>query len=528
VNLHPIDAFVVVLYFAAVVSIGWRFSRRQQTTERYFLGARNFPGWAVGLSFIGSTISSVTFIAYPADSFKTAWVRLLPNLAFPFVVTLAGLVFIPFFRSGAIRSAYHYLSLRFGPSVAAYAALVYLLAQLVRTATITYLLAVLLASLTGAATPLCIVVAAGLTALYTVKGGFEAVVWTDVMQTIVLLLGAGACIAVIAHVLPGGLGQVFTEAIAAGKISFQDLNPKTGLLEPVQVGVSLTEKTALMLVLVGAAQYIAGQLDQDTVQRWCSAKTAREARKSMIVLGLGALPIWTTFMFLGTCLWVYFQHFPSDVAVAVLAGTRKAEDILPHFIVAVLPPGLAGLVISAALAAAMGALSSSINASGMVWVNDLYRLYFAQSRADGHYLRVSRLASLVMSAAMAGGALLLYRSSAATIMEMSIILLALVGGGISGAFLFGILTRAGDARSVLIGIGATVVFTLYATMAQSGAVPQLFNSYYTSILGNIVMFATCWLASQVLPVTPRDLTNLTVWTRRRTPSDSGKLPSVQG
>lgn len=513
VTLHPADLAVVVAYFGVVLALGLRFARRNRSTESYFLGRRDFPGWAVGLSFIGSTISSVTFIAYPADSFKTAWVRLLPNLAFPFVVTLAGLVFIPFFRSGLVRSAYHYLSLRFGPSVAVYAAAVYLCAQLVRTATITYLLAVLLASLTGLPTPGCILVAAGITALYTVKGGFTAVVWTDVMQTIVLLLGAAACITVVAHGLPGGLGQVFSEAWAAGKISFQDLNAKSGALEPVGSGFSLAEKTALMFVLVGAAQYIAGQLDQDTVQRWCSARSDREARKSMIVLGLGALPIWTTFMFLGTCLWVYYRHFPSDVAAAVLAGTRKAEDILPHFIVTVLPPGVAGLVISAALAAAMGALSSSINASGMVWVNDVYRLYLARDRDDAHYLRVGRIASFTLAALMAGGAWLLYRSTAATIMELSIILLALVGGGISGAFLFGILTRSGDARSVLIGIAATVAFTLYATLAQAGLVPRLFNSYYTSILGNLVMFATCWFAARLLPVRERDLTNLTVWTR---------------
>ena len=176
-------------------------------------------------------------------------------------------------------------------------------------------------------------------------------------------------------------------------------------------------------------------------------------------------------------------------------------------------------MISAALAAAMGSLSSSINSSGMVWVNDIHRLYVSRDRDDAHYLRVSRGASLAMAAAMAGGAWLLYRSSAATIMELSIILLALVGGGISGAFLFGILTRAGDARSVLVGIGATVVFTLYATLAQTGAVPALFSSYYTSILGNLVMFATCVLAAKLLPVTARDLTDLTVWTRRRETSD---------
>jgi len=514
-KLHPADLIVVLIYVGLVVAMGWWFSRRNKSTERYFLGGRDFPGWAIGISFIGSTISSVTFIAYPADSFKTAWVRYLPNFAFMFAIAIAAFAFIPFFRNGLVRSAYHYLSLRFGASVSVYAAVVYLLLQMVRTSTIAYLLAVLLSSLTGLAIPMCIALAAGITAIYTVKGGFEAVVWTDVLQTIVLMLGAVTCIGVIAYALPGGLGQVISEALAAGKLSFQDLNPKTGALEPIRLGFSLSEKTALMLVLVGAAQYVSGQLDQDSVQRWCSARSPSEARKSMWILACGAMPIWAAFMFLGTCLWVYFQHFPSDVAASILAGTRKAEDILPHFIITVLPPGVAGLVISAALAAAMGAMSSSINAAGMVWVNDIYRLYLARGREDDHYLRMSRGASMAMAVIMCGGALLLYRSSAATLMDIWVTMLSLIGGGIAAAFLFGILTRLGDARTVLIGIAATVTFTLYATLAQFGVVPRLFNSYYTSILANAVMFGTCCLAAWLLPVRARDLTNLTVWTRTR-------------
>jgi SSS family solute:Na+ symporter len=241
----------------------------------------------------------------------------------------------------------------------------------------------------------------------------------------------------------------------------------------------------------------------------------------MLVLGLGALPIWVTFMFLGSCLWVYYQHFPSPVAVEILAGARKAEDILPHFILTVLPPGLAGLVISAALAAAMASLSSSINASGMVWVNDIYRVHLAPGRNDGHYLRVGKLASLALAAAMAGGAWLLSRAGATTIMEMSIILLALVGGGISGAFLFGIFTCRGDARTVMAGIGVTVLFTVYATLMQFGVLPRTFSPYYTSVLGNVVMFTSCLLAARVCPGAPRDLTGLTVWTRSTAVEDAG-------
>ncbi len=510
-TLHPLDLTVIAAYAVVVLGIGFYFSRQAQSAENYFLGKRNFPGWAVGLSFIGATISSVTFIAYPADSFKTAWVRFLPNLAFPVVALTAAYVLVPFFRRGRVHSAYHYLGLRFGVPVSVYAALVYLLAQGVRMATITYLLSVLLSSLTGLNPVGCILLAAGITALYTVKGGFEAVVWNDVLQTIVLIAGALACIVIVIASVPGGLGGIIGEALAAGKLSFNDLNVTTNQLEPVAGGFSLMEKTIPMMILVGAAQYVTGQLDQDSVQRWCAARSLKEARKSMYVLGFGALPIWAGFMFLGTCLWVYFQHHGDAVSTAILAGTRRAEDILPHFILTVLPPGVAGLVISGALAAAMGSLSCCINAASMVWVNDLYRPHLRTQASDRHYLNAGRGASLVLSGLMVGGAYLFHIANAKTIMELGIIATALFGGGISGAFLFGLLTRRGDYRAVIVGIVATALFSAYALASQAGVVPRAFNPYYTAILSNLVMFAVCMLASFLLPGHRRDLRGLTFW-----------------
>ena len=525
-SLHVIDLLVILVYFIATLAIGLRFSRRNRTTDRYFLGGRDFPGWAIGLSFIGSTISSITFIAYPADSFKTAWLRILPPLAFPLVVLLAAYAFIPFFRGGTIRSAYHYLALRFGPSVSLYAAGVYLVMQIVRAATVTYLLAVLLSSMTNLPVLTCIILAAGVTAIYTVKGGFEAVVWTDVIQTIVLLSGAVACVAFIVHALPGGLGQIISEAWAANKLSLRDLSVSTGQLESVKNGFSLTEKTVLMLVLVGTANYLAGQLDQDSVQRWVSAKSSREAKKAMFVLGFGAIPIWAGFMFLGTCLWVFYQHYPSDVSSAILAGTRKAEDILPHFIVSVLPHGLAGLVISAAIAAAMASLSSCINAASMVGITDIYRVYIVRNRGDGHYLAASRFASVAIAVLMAGGAWLFYLASTKTILDFILIVTALLGGGVSSAFVFGMFTRLGDERAVMSGVAATVLFTLYSILVSVGMLPRVFDAYYTSILANGVMFVTCALAAFVLPHRNRDLTNLTVWDRVADDDDLSR-PLVQ-
>lgn len=510
-KLRLFDLAVVILYFSAIVAIGLYFSRRNRTAENYFLGRRNFPGWAVGISFIGLTISSVTFVAYPGDSFKTAWLRFLPNLAFPLVVVIAAYIFVPFFRRGIVTSAYQYLGLRFGPSISLYAGIVYMVAQIVRSATITYLLSVLLSYVIGLPVTWCILIAAGITAIYTVKGGFEAVIWTEVVQTIILIIGATTCIGIIIYSIPGGVFQIISEAWQEGKLSFQDLNVATGQLQSVRSGFSLSEKTTWMLVLVGVSQYIAGQLDQDTVQRWCSARSAKDAKKSMFILGFGALPIWAAFMFLGTCLWVYYRHYPSPAATEMLSGTAKSENILPYFIVTVLPHGVAGLVISAALAAAMSSLSSCINASSMVWINDIYRKYLVKNADEQSYLRAGKWSSLGLVIFIIFGAYVFHFSSTKTLMDFSIAMTALFGGGISGAFLLGMFTRVGDARAVLIAIATTLSFMVYAFLAQINIAPRVFDPYYTSIIANMLMFATGFVAAYLLPKKKRELKNLTIW-----------------
>lgn len=511
-KLHPIDIFVIIIYFVLTVALALWIARRNKSAEHYFLGARNFPGWAIGISFVGAMISSITFIALPADSFKTTWVRYVPCLGFPLLILFSIYVLIPFFRRGTITSAYQYLSLRFGPSIMTYGACVFLIAQIIRTASVVYLMAVLMAALTGVSVEWSILIAGGVTALYTVKGGFEAVIWTDVIQTFVLLAGALVIIGVLIWSIPGGLGEILQAGAQAGKFSLShDLNPASGSIEPIASGFSLTEKTVTMLILVGLTQYIAGKLNQESVQRWCSAKSATEAKKSMVVLGLCSLPIWAAFMFIGTALWVYYKHFPDETSLAILEGSFKAEGILPHFIVTVLPHGLAGVVIAAALAAAMSTLSSAINSGSMVMVHDLYRKYFAKERDDLHYLKAGRIASICISLLMVGGAFVFHLSSTKTLNDFTIIITSILSGGIAGMFLFGMFCRRGDARSVLTGIAVTVLFTIGSLLMQYGALPRLFDPYYTAIIGNIIMFAVCYTASWFFPARSRDLTNLTIW-----------------
>jgi solute:Na+ symporter, SSS family len=516
-KLQAIDLVVIILYFAAMLALGFRFSRIHRNSDDYFLGKRDFPGWAVGLSFIGTMISSVTFIALPADSFKTAWVRFLPSIGFPLVVLISAYAFIPFFRRGTITSAYQYLSLRFGPLVSAYGATVFLTAQVLRSATIAYLMAVLMSVLIGFRLEWCILIAGGITAVYTIKGGYSAVIWTDVIQTTVMGIGALVIISIVIQSVPGGLSEILSKALAGGKLSFMDLNTETGRLEPIASGVSLREKTAVMLVLVGFTQYLAGKLNQESVQRWCSSRTAREARKSMLVLGLGSLPVWAAFMFMGTCLWVYYGHFPDALSTAVLSGAQKAEAILPHFIITVLPVGLSGIVIAAALAAAMSTLSSAINSVSMVMINDIYRPYIQRNRSESHYLHAGRTSSFITAILMVGGAYLFHLANAKTLMDLTIIVTALLGGGIAGVFLIGMLSRRGDSRAVLVGIAATMLFSGYALLMQFGALPRLFDPYYTSIIANVVMMTVIYSVSYLIPAKTRNLTDLTLWDQSNEP-----------
>ncbi|MEA2068594.1 MAG: sodium transporter, partial [Verrucomicrobiota bacterium] len=269
-QLGWIDIVVLSAYFGLTMGMGFFFARRNTNTEEYFLGGRSFPGWALGLSLLGTSISSVTFIAFPADTFKTTWIRFLPHIVFPVAALVAAWFILPFFRRGTISSAYEYLAERFGGSVSCYAASLFLVIQLVRTSTIVYLVSLLLQSITGLDILWCILLTGGITALYTTTGGFDAVIWTDVLQTLTLIFGSILILGIIVHALPGGFGQIVSTGIENHKFSFDRWSAEGGF-QPLAHGISFSEKTLFMMLLVGFVGFLTGQFDQTSVQRWCSA-----------------------------------------------------------------------------------------------------------------------------------------------------------------------------------------------------------------------------------------------------------------
>ncbi|MDP7217652.1 MAG: sodium/solute symporter [Candidatus Marinimicrobia bacterium] len=513
-TLHWIDLTVLIGYLSLVAGMGYYFSKKNISTEEYFVGGRSFSGWVVGLSLVGTSISSVTFLSYPADAYKTTWIRFITTWSMPLGVLIAAYYFLPFFRRNNVTSAYEYLEHRFGPSVRVYGGITFIFAQLVRVSIILYLVSLLLHEITGFSIVTNILISGVFVAFYTIMGGINAVIWTDVIQTIILVLGGLLTLGVIINHLPGGLGQIFSVAISDGKLSLAEMTSSG--FRSIDWNFSITRKTGTMLFLVGLTSWLTEySANQNTVQRYAAAKSTYEARKAMLVCVLSSLPIWAFYMFIGTSLYVFFQVFPTIEATEMLNGVRKAEQIFPYFILNFLPPGFTGLVIAAALAAAMSSLDSSINAISTVGVVDIYRRHIKKAEKDKHYLQIAWLIAGGAALFMVCGALILNASETKTLQDTATILSSITGGGLLGLYLLGFFTKKGNAKSVWIGLIVTSLFTIWTILSKRGLVPEWlhtpFDLYYTGLIGNIIMFAVSFTAAVLLVDQRKNLKNLTIW-----------------
>ncbi len=492
-NLHPVDLCVIAAYMIGVALIGAYCSRKNQTTDEYFLGGRSFSGWIIGLSMVGAAISSITFLSMPADAYKSTWMLFIPYLMMPVCALLAAYFIVPKFRRAEITSAYEFLESRFGPSIRVYGGCAYIVTQILRLSLVHYLLALLMHETTGLDVLTCIIAGGVFVGIYTMMGGIDAVIWTDVIQTTVLMLGSIICLGVIIDAMPGGLDQIFAIANEHHKLSLGTI--VDGKLYPPNWSIDFSTKTTSMLIVTGVVFFLTEYVTaQHMIQRYCAARSLAEARKGLLYAVIVAMPTWAFYMFLGTSLFAFYQYFPTAESTAMLNGVKKAEQIVPYFIINNLPIGLVGIVISAALAAGMSSLDASINAVSTVGMVDIYRRHIAKNRDDKHYLRVAKTVSGIASLFMILGAIALLELDTHTLQSTIITLTSLAGGGLLGLFLLGLLTDKGDARSVWVGIAFTLIFTLWTILQQKGLLPERFSVpfdlYYTSFFANVLMFVT--------------------------------------
>lgn len=223
-------------------------------------------------------------------------------------------------------------------------------------------------------------------------------------------------------------------------------------------------------------------------------------------------------LFLGTALYAFFQVFPTQDAADMLSGVKKAEQILPFFIVKYLPNGVTGLVIGAAAAAAMSSLDSSINAISTIGVHDFYRRLYKKNESDKHYLKIARILATIASLIMIIGAILLTQTETKTLQHIIVTVISVLMGGLMGLFMLGFLTQRGDEKTAWFGIILTLVFSTWSVLSGNDLLPGWlsipFDMYYTGLIGNILIFVSIFLIYVLLFAKKRDLPNLTIWTQK--------------
>jgi len=469
--MGSIDLLVLFAYIVGVTLFGAMFYRKADSTEGFTAAGRNLPGWAVGLSIFGTYLSSISFLALPGKAFTSNWNAFVFSLSLPIAAWAASKWFVPLYRSSKDISAYAYLERRFGYWARLYAMTFYLLTQLARMGTILFLVALALQGLTGWNIQLVIIIAGVLITFYTMVGGIEAVIWTDVVQAIVLSVGAIVSAIVLVHGLPGGITELVTMAEPHGKFSLGSFGP------------SLATPTFWVVFMYGIVINLQNfGIDQSYIQRYQTARSLKDARQSLWVGALAYVPISALFLFIGTALFAFYSLNPG-----LLGPGIQGDRVFPYFIVHQLPTGLTGLLIASLSAAAMSSVDTSINSSATILLTDVYKRILKPDASEAMQMRFLRITTLALGIAGTGTALLMISIKSA--LDVWWNLAGIFSGGMLGLFLLGAISRKTRSPQAGIAMVAGLLTIMWATMSRNWLQFQnLLHPFMTAVIGTLVIF----------------------------------------
>jgi SSS family solute:Na+ symporter len=447
-QLHIIDYLIILVVLGVTLFLGFRFSKKQRTTENFFLSKGNFPSWALGLSLLSTLISSVTFLGYPAQGFASNWLLLVQGLMVP-VVLLGTIWFIvPLYRKVIGLSTYEYFEKRFGLFARYYSSSSFILRQFAGMGTVLFLIAVAIGKIAGVNEFLVLVIVGLVLIVVNLKGGIQAVIWLDVFQGFMLFASGIICLGLLLFSINGGLPEFWRIASENNRTGFGPYS------------TDLTQLTLTVMIINGAFYAIQKYgTDQTVVQRYLTAKTHQSAiRASLLGISL-TVPVWTLFMLIGTALFVFYKQQPLPEGIT-------AEAVFPYFMMTQLPTGVVGFIVAALISAAICSLSADLNSMAAVGVEDYYR-NLRPGRPDKNYLRAGKWMVVVSGLISMGIAALYLVTGNEGVLGVVFTLYAIFSGGIVGIFLLGFFSARANRQGVNIGIIACILFTAYALLTST-------------------------------------------------------------
>ena len=523
-KLVTVDMVVLLVYLTGVVGFGCWFVRRSRHTEGFMAAGRNLPGWAVGLSIFGTYLSSNTFLGVPGKAYGGNWNSFVFSLSLPLAAFLAVRFFVPFYRRTGEISAYHHLEKRFGSWARTYAVICYLLTQLARVGSIMFGVALAMHPLVGWNMAGIIITTGILVTLYTLLGGIEAVIWTDVVQSIILTVGAIVITLMLLFGMPEGPGQIFSLAVEHHKFSLGSF------------GAGVSQATFWVVLFYGLFMNLNNfGIDQSFIQRYHTAKSDKAAGRSVWLAALMYVPISLMFFFIGTSLFAYYQtpqhadmqvEVKQYVAAVMLAADRtpgdnatfrskitekadelKADDIgdkvLPHFIVRKLPAGTAGLLIAAIFAAAMSSIDTSLNSSATIVLSDIYKRYLRPQAGERESMRVLYAATLLWG--VLGTSVAVAMIGVKSVLDTWWKLSGIFAGGMLGLFLLGLIGRRARNHEAITAVIVGILVILWMTVSPSWSdLPPFlrspFHGFMITAIGTLTILFVGMLISRVRTV----------------------------
>ena len=455
-GLNALDMTVIALYLAGVTLFGMRFREKAHTLRGYFLAENTIPWWAISLSIVAAETSTLTIISVPGLAYERDFRFLQLVIGYLIGRAIISVILIPQYFRGDLVTAYQLIERRFGQRLRSLTAGLFLVtraaAEGVRVFAVAIVIGIALGNLLDGFSDFgrndfrrdvsAIAIVSLLTLIYTLKGGMAAVIWTDVVQLAVYIVGTLAGFFTILHLVPGGWHTVHSIAAEAGKFRVFDFSWNFYATYTFWSGV-----------IGGAFLTTASHgTDQLIVQRLLSARSERQSKLALLASGILVLFQFSLFLLIGAMLYVFYKLFPPVVAFT------RADTIFPTFVVTRMPHGISGLLISAILAAAMANLSAALNSLSSTTMVDFYSR-INPTASERHRLFLSRLTTVGWAVVLFALAIVARRGG--KVLEAGLSIASVAYGSLLGVFLLGVLTRKASERGAMAGMLCGFLLNLY-------------------------------------------------------------------
>lgn len=477
-NFGTLNWSILLAYLLGNLLLGWFMSRRIHSAEDYYLGDRSAPWWAIGISVIATYVSALSFLGGPAWAYGDGMAALAIHINYPLVLFVVVVIFLPFFYNSGVPSIYDYLERRFGKTSRRVMGILFLVTQAITTASILTATAIVGTFITGLPVLTVILIMTVIVVVYTLMGGMNAVIWTDVLQGAILFFGAG----IILYHLLGAVSPMSGALESLGE---------SGKLKPINTAMDFSVAPTVWagvfaMTLFHITVYGANQM---MVQRALAAKNIGDAKKSYLLMGYAAFFIYFLFFFIGALLYVYFKGEPFD----------QPNEIILIFAQKLALPGLMGILAAAILSASMSSMSSALNSLATISVTDFYKPIIANDKSDAHYLKASRGFTILWALLIIPAALAFVASKGSILETLTAVASYFVGAKLA-MFGMGFFSKHVTERGLLTGVAAGFIALFLITKGipfTEWEPPKIAWPWFV-VIGGVVNIVVSWIASLIL------------------------------